>query len=235
MRSRFFVAAAALLLSFGAGATAQSRYVPHEQWPFLNEDFAPGEVIAGDGSRLVLDKVNIGVGAGNLFYVENDTLKMAGLTPKAVRINGVDYINSQGELMKVLRRTDHGAVLLATRINREAMGRSDVGYGFKSSVSAVEKRDMYEGGNGATLSLRLNQPISQGGAVKNGGAELILVETKFLQFEGGFRVRAIKSDVKGIDGVDKNNLNAFWKAGKVKYSDDDSLAALVEFLYSETR
>ena len=130
---------AILLLAFQAPLAGQSRYVPHEKWPFLNEDFAPGEVIASDGSRLVMDKLNIGVNGGKLFYVENDTLKMAGLTPKAVRIAGVDFINSQGELMKVLRRTEHGAVLLATRVNREAMSRADVGYGFKSSVSAMEQ------------------------------------------------------------------------------------------------
>lgn len=233
MRNKLFLSVFALLLAFQAPAAAQGRYVPHEKWPFLNEDFAPGEVIASDGSRLVMEKLNIGVNGGKLFYVENDTLKMAGLTPKAVRIAGVDFINSQGELMKVLRRTEHGAVLLATRVNHEAMTRADVGYGFKSSVSAVEKRDIFEGANGATLSLRLNQPLTDAAAQKLGGAELILTETKFIHLNGGYRVRAIKSDVKSDSRLDGKKLNAFWKASKVKYSDDDSLAALVEFLYSE--
>ena len=210
------------------------KYVPRDQWPFIYEDFSRAEILLPGGERTVLESANVCVSDAKVYFVEKDTLKVSTRIVSAVRLNGDDFVLSKGRLMKVLRRTEHGFVLLDTEVNHEAMTRADVGYGFKSSVSATEKRSFFEGSNGSTLSLRMVQnPIQSLEARKNTGEELVLKQTKYVLVNGAYPIRAIKTDVRSAPGVDKKALDSFWKQNKVKYSDDDSLAALVEFLYGE--
>ena len=237
MKNSFIVALALLpgLLGFGISASAQ-KYAPHEQWPFVYEDFAAAEVLMLNGDRLLPAQANVSVTDAKFYYIENDTLYRSARPAAAMRIGEDDYILANSRLMKVLRRTAHGAVLLDTFVDREAMNRSDVGYGFKSSVSSTEKRNIFEGANGATLSLRMEQnPLGSTLPVKNGGEELITKQNKYIYVNGGYAVRAVKSDVAGTPWIDKKALNAFWKQTKVKYSDDDSLAAVAEYLWSEKK
>lgn len=209
------------------------RYTPHERWPFVNEDFASGELILYDGRRFVQNELNVSVVDGKLYFIERDSLKAVTGVVKLARIAGEEYILANNRLMKVLRRAEHGAVLLDNEVNREAMGRSDVGYGFKSSVSSTEKRSVLYGESGQSFSLRLEQRTPEGmKALKNAGEELILKEVKYVLVDGFGIVRAIKPDVRRVPGPDKKDLDAFWKERKVKYSDDDSLAALADFLYN---
>ncbi|MBO4596045.1 MAG: hypothetical protein J5632_05490 [Bacteroidales bacterium] len=231
MKNSLLIAAMLLASCFVAGA---QKYAPHEQWPFIYEDFAKGEFIMEDGTRVALDAANIAVTDGRLYFIERDTLKQSVKLASLARIAGDDYMLVHGRLMKILRRTEHGAVLFDTPVNHEAMTRSDVGYGMKSSVSATEKRAIIEGSNGATLSLRMvQQPLEYLKAQKNAGAELALKPVKYVYLNGGNLSRALKGDVKQFGWVDKKKLDAFWKQNKVKYTDDDSLAALVEFLASQ--
>ena len=216
---------------FASLSAAAQEYTPHELWPFIYEDFAPAEVLLSNGERVILDAANINVADGKLYFVQNDTVKVTARMVTAASIQGDNYISAMGRLMKALRRTKHGAVLFDAEVDHEAMTRDDVGYGFKSSVSAVDKRNILEGANGATMSLRMEQqPLELLKMHKNGGEPLALKEVKYVFLYGGYTVRAIKSDVRNINGLDKKKLNAFWKENKVKYSDDDSLAALVEFI-----
>ena len=113
------------------------------------------------------------------------------------------------------------------------MSRVDVGYGFKSSTSSAESRNVMEGSNGKTLSLRMEQsPLGDGVPIKNGGEELLTKEMKYIYLNGGILTRAVKSDVRNLPWMDRKALNDFWKKNKVRYSDDDSLAALVDFVAS---
>lgn len=221
---------AALFQSFA------QKYAPHEQWPFIYEDFAPAELLTQNGDRILLDAANISVGDAKVYFFENDTLKVSTRVVVAAKIADDNYLYASGRLMKVLRRTEHGAVLFDKVINLEAMSRDDVGYGFKSSVSATEKRNIFEGSNGATISLRMvQQPLEVLKTRKNGGAELILKEYKYIWINGGYVVRAMKNEVRDLPWIDKKELDAFWKQNKVKYSNDDGLAALAEYLYSKSR
>lgn len=233
MKNSFAIAALLLLSCFAAIA---QKYTPRELWPFIYEDFTKGEFIMEDGTRVALNAANIAVTDGRLYFIERDTLKQSVKYASLARIAGDDYMLVQGRLMKILRRTEHGAVLFDTPVNHEAMTRSDVGYGMKSSVSATEKRAIIEGSNGATLSLRLvQQPLEHLKAQKNAGAELVLKPVKYVYLNGGNLMRALKSDVRQLGWIDKKALDAFWKQNKVKYTDDDSLAALVEFLATQNK
>lgn len=215
--------------------TGAKQYVPRDKWPFINRDFAPGEVILHDGSRVILEQANISVADGRLYFIENDTLKVSTGFVKAARIGTEDYIYVDSRLMKILRKAEHGVVLYDASVDIEALSRKDVGYGFKSSVSSTETRNMFEMGSGSVLSLRLEQrPLSELQLAKDEGEELPLRETKYVYVYGKSAVRAVKSDVRAIPGLDKKRLNTFWKKNKVKYSDDDSLAALVDFLWAES-
>lgn len=227
------LALAVLLLALPLVAGAK-QYVPRDRWPFINRDFAPGEVIMHSGERIVLEKANISVADGRLYYIENDTLKVSTGFVKAARIANDDYIYVDSRLMKILRKVEHGAVIYDASVDMEALSRKDVGYGFKSSVSATENRTMFEMGSGAVMSLRLEQhPLGELQLAVDQGEELPLRETKYVYVYGQPAVRAVKADVKAIPGLDKKRLNDFWKQNKVKYTDDDSLAALVEFLWAE--
>ena len=221
-----------LALALPLSAFAQ-KYAPHEKWPFVFEDFSRAEVLFFGGERAILDSANISVTDASLYFFRNDSLLRSARPALAVRIEGDDYLLAQTRLMKVLKRTPNGAVLLDVSVDREAMSRSDVGYGFKSSVSSTESRNIMEGSNGKTLSLRMEQqPLGDGFPVKNGGEELLVKEMKYIYLNGGVLSRAVKSDVRSIPWVDKKALNTFWKKNKVSYSNDDSLAALVEFIHS---
>ena len=85
------LALAVLLLALPLVAGAK-QYVPRDRWPFINRDFAPGEVIMHSGERIVLEKANISVADGRLYYIENDTLKVSTGFVKAARIANDDYI-----------------------------------------------------------------------------------------------------------------------------------------------
>lgn len=229
MRNNLFIIVA-LLLPLSAFA---QKYAPHEKWPFVYEDFSRAEALFLGGERDVLELANVSVTDAALYFFRNDTLYRSARPALAVRIEGEDYMLAQTRLMKVLKRTQAGAVLLDVAVDREAMSRADVGYGFKSSVSSTESRNIMEGTNGKTLSLRMEQgQLADGVPVKNGGEELLVKEMKYIYLNGGVLVRAVKSDVKRLPWVDGRALNIFWKAHKVKYSDDDALAELVDFLAS---
>ena len=232
MKNRFFAFVAAAL-AFVPVAYSQ-QYAPHEQWPFIYEDFVPAEVIIMGGDRVVLEAANIGAADGKLYFVENDSLKVTTRIIAAARLAGDDYVLAQAKLMRLLKRSEHGVVLLNTEVDREAMSRKDVGYGFKSSVSSVEKKDIFEGPNGSTLSLRLVQhPVELSKMRKNGGEELILTQMKYLSISGVLFERPLKSSLRKLPWVDSKRLNAFWSKRKVRYGDDDSLADLVDFLWEE--
>lgn len=227
------IALAALMLALPLVSGAK-QYVPRDRWPFINRDFAPGEAIMHSGERVILEKANVSVADGRLYYIENDTLKVSTGFVKAARIGNDDFIYADSRLMKVLRKTEHGAVIYDACVDYEVLSRKDVGYGFKSSVSSTESRNMYETGGGAVMSLRLEQhPLSELQMAQDQGEELPLRETKYVYVYGKPAVRAVKPDVSDIPGLDKKRLNQFWKQNKVKYSNDDSLAALVEFLWAE--
>ena len=227
------LALALLLLALPLAICA--KYVPRDRWPFVNRDFVPGEVLMHNGERIILEKANIGVEDGKLYYIENDTLKVSNGFVRAARIGSDDFIYVDSRLMKILRKTEHGAVLFDASVDREALSRKDVGYGFKSSVSSTETRNIWESGSGAVMSLRMVQrPLSELQMAVDQGEPLPLRETKYVYVNGKPAVRAVKPDVRAIPGLDKKRLDAFWKQNKVKYSDDDSLAALVEFLWAES-
>ena len=234
MRNSIFTALL-LALVMQLPASAQ-KYTPHEQWPFIYEDFARGEVIFLNGERIALESMNISVTDSKVYFYRNDSLLVSTRMAGAARIEGDDYIHVLGRMMKVLKRSEHGAVLLDTFVDREAMSRADVGYGFKSSVSSTETRQIFEGSNGATLSLRMNQPDAPAGAaVKGGGKELVTKDAKYIYINGGYAVRALKGEVADTPWLDRKALNAFWKQNKVRYSNDDSLAALAEYVWSEKK
>lgn len=227
------LALVALMLALPLAAIAKG-YVPRDRWPFINRDFAPGEVIMHDGSRIILEQANISVADGKLYFIENDSLKVSTGFVKAARIGSDDFIYVDSRLMKILRKAEHGVVIYDASVDIEALSRKDVGYGFKSSVSSTENRSMYEMGSGAVMSLRMEQrPLAELQLAKDQGEELPLREVKYVYVYGMTAVRAVKPDVRGIPGLDKKRLNDFWKKNKVKYSDDDSLAALVDFLWEE--
>lgn len=227
------LALAVLMLALPLAVSAK-KHVPTDKWPFVNRDFAPGEAILHNGQRVIVEKANISVADGKLYFIDNDSLKVSSDFVIAARVGSDDYVYADSRLMKVLRKTEHGVVLYDACVDIEALNRSDVGYGFKSSVSSTEKRTMYEMGSGAVMSLRMeHRPIGDLELAKDQGEELPLRETKYVYVYGRAAVRAVKPEIREIPGLDKKHLNDFWKKNKVKYSDDDSLAALVEFLWAE--
>lgn len=220
-----------IVLSFAASA---QKYTPHEQWPFVYDDFQAAELAMPGGVTARMKAVNIGIPDGRIYFIENDTLKVSTEYARYAKIGEDNYVLANGRLMKVLAQSEHGAVLYDAEINREAMSRADVGYGVKSSVSSTERRDILEGSNGSALSLRMVQkPLSELKPLKNGGRPLELKEIKYLCIDGGYTVRAIKSEVRQVPWLDKKDLDAFWKEHKVKYSDNQSLAEVAEYIYSQ--
>ena len=68
---------------------------------------------------------------------------------------------------------------------------------------------------------------------RDSGEELPVLEKKFILYNYGFVVPALKREVMGIPGLDKNAAAAFFKQNKIKWNNPESLTQVADFLTRE--
>ena len=228
MKSRLLIIAALLA---GLSASAQS-FKPLETWPYLYEDFTEGGAITFNDDVVKYDRMNINLIDGKLHYIQNGTIMVADLLKiKYVTIEADVYANVMGRLMKVLRETPHGGVLLDRTVNAEEMKKASIGYG-KSAVASTQHVSSMalEAPNDFNTGV-VGRSLDDFNTDKYSGNELPVKETRYLSVDG-YTVRAAKKEVMAFPGIDANALKSYLKAGKVKFNNVEDLASLVEFLHS---
>lgn len=218
-----------LLLGLGLSLGAADKYVPTTSWPYVYEEFMPGRIMTHQGGNISYDKLNVNLVSGRVHYVEKGIIMQADLNTIALLVIGDDsYICVGGRMLKVLRNTQHSAVLLRVTIDTDAMNSADIGYG-KSSIASTTNLSLSALSSGMDYSV--NRSIDDLLKEKTDGEPLVLREVQGLYYKGGF-VPASRVDVLKIPGIDKDALKQYLKAEKIKFSKTDDLAKLADFLYS---
>lgn len=215
--------------SFGADALNAQSFKPVSTWPYMYQDFQQGWITTFQGSKIKYGKLNVSVLNGRAHYIDKGVFMEANISSVSLLTIGDDsYVLTSGGLVQVLRNTEHTAVVLSTRLDKDAMNKVSIGYG-KSSIASTQNVTLDSITNDMDYSV--NKTMESAVGNKNDGEVLPLSIVKGILYKGMF-VPATKADVLAIPGIDKSKVKEYFKSNKVKFSDVESLAALAEFLYT---
>lgn len=210
-----------------------ASFEPKDTWPYVYEDFVPGSVLTSEGKLIEDGKYNICLLDGSLHYIsEDDRVMKADLkTVHTARLGDDVYRKVWGKMYRLLGENGHGEVLCDTEIDREALDKVNVGYGV--SVSSASRHGLSvtaldAGGNVDILNERLKTAEDN----KNKGRVLPLIKTTYLYFRNNL-VKAGRSDVLDLPGIDKKAAADFIKREKIRWSKTESLLRLMEFIDRE--
>lgn len=208
---------------------AQGRYTPLTTWPYLYEDFSPGRITTWKGAVVNYDNLNINIITGRAHYIQDGTIMEADpLTVALLYIGEDSFVRAEGRMMKVLKNTEHSAVVLSVTVDTDAMNRASIGYGTSAIASTQHVSTAAISGD---MAYSINRSLDTMVQDRYSGERLTLKEVKGLLYKGVF-VPASRSDVLKIPGIDKNAVKQFIKTEKIRFSDTESLGRLADFLYT---
>lgn len=194
------------------------RYEPTESWPYLYEDFSPGNVLTARQGTIGYRQLNVCVSDGGLYYIKEGTIMkadMAGI--HTVGIGDEVYLNVRGRLMRVMAETEHCAVVRDVEVNTDEMAKKSIGY-VRSAVASTE------------YIQPLEKSLLEAEKNKFNGRVLPLREHFYLVVDGQL-IPAGRSEVLKWSGSEKQATQAFLKENKIKWSRPEDLARLGEFLH----
>lgn len=217
------------LFSLAVPAEAQ-RYHPTEPWPYLYEDFKPGNVFTNKEETIGYQQLNVNIIDGKLHYIEDGIIMEANMMH--VHVVGIDedvYLNVGGRLMRVLREGEHCAVVLGTEVDFDEMAKSNIGYG-RSAVASTQDISLMAlaGSNNSNKSLLEAQKTKYNGKI------LPLRETTHLVVDGRL-YPADRHDLLKESGVDRKVLSDFIKTEKIRFKKPEDLEKVGEFIHNQTK
>jgi len=221
--ARLICLLASVLLPLSASA---QKYTPTEPWPYLYEEFTPGNVFTSLEGTIGYDQLNVNIIDGKLHYIKEGTIMEAAMG--GIHVVGIDkdvYLNVGGKLMLLLKEADHCAVVKGTEIDYDEMAKVNIGYG-KSATASTQNISLMS----LSGSDNLNKSLSVVEQTKYNGKVLPLKEHIYLVVDG-ILVRATKSDVISTGWADKKEVSSFVKTNKIKWNDPEGLSLLGEYLY----
>ncbi len=221
-----FVCTAVSTAAFAQGG----RYEPTTNWPYVYEEFQPAWITTTLGSRIEYDDLNINVVNGKAHYVKNGVIMEADMSNIALlTIGNENYVRAAGALVKVIRNTEHSAVVRSIQVDTDAMSRSNIGYGTSSTANT---QNVSLGALNVSLdAVTLNRSLDDLNKQRDTGETLALKEIDGILYKGSF-IPAARSAVLNIYGIDKDAVKKFIKENKIKFSKTEDLAKLVDYLYS---
>lgn len=220
---------AAAAFAFITPLFAAPEFEPRETWPYIYEEFLPGAVRTSDGKLIEEGIYNICLIDGALHYISDGKVMKADLNSVFTAKVGDDvYVKVWGKMYKVLAESEYGAVLSGMEIDMEALDKVDVGYGVSVSSASKHGLNVMALDSGGNINI-LNETIQNVEDNKNKGKVLPLVETTYLFFQNRL-IKANRSEVLDIPGVDKKEAANFIKKEKIKWKKTDSLLKVLEFL-----
>lgn len=217
------------ILAFIAPLHAASDFEPRETWPYIYEEFSPGAVRTNGGQLIEDGKYNICLIDGSLHYISDGKVMQADMTSVFTAKIGDDvYVKVWGRMYKVLAESEHGAVLSGLEIDMEALDKVEVGYGVSVSSASKHGLNVMALDSGGNINI-LNESIKNVEENKAKGKVLPLAETTYLYYHNQL-IKANRSEVLGLPGVDKKQAADFIKKEKIKWKKTDSLLKVLEFL-----
>ncbi len=230
MKKIVTLATVALFTLMGLSVSAQNKeFKPLTTWPYLYEDFQEGWITTYQGTRINYDQINVNLANGKVHYIDKGTIMEANASTIALlSISGDSFICASGRMVKVLQHTQNGAVVQSISVDIDTMNKADIGYGTSSIAStqnvsaAVLSTDM---------DFSINKAMDSINTDKYSGEELPLMKINGIYYKGMF-YPGTRTDILNIPGIDKDTVKNYLKTEKIKFSNVDDLAKVVEYLYS---
>ena len=217
-----------VLLLFAASAVYAQKYQPRETWPYVNDDFVDGAVRTRSGSLIEEAKLNVSVADGSLHYIKDGVIMKVDMsTVYTARIGSDVFVNVGAKMYRILSEKESGCLLQFVQVDIDKMGRVDIGYGISSSSASAMNINSLDG-----LSDTVNYKIEKVMDDKDNGEYLPLIVERFLLVDGKL-IPATKQGLKDYPGIDMAALDAFVKSNKIKWTKNESLELLVDFVAAQ--
>ena len=205
-------------------------YTPTTTWPYIYEDFTPGEIITTAGGKKNL-KMNISLAKANVHFIDGEMInELSNLDIASVKIGSDTYVNAAGRLMKVLAENENGCVVEGYDVDFAKLNSTGGAYGSSSntlgtmnlsSLEVIGATSSGQGGSVNHMELKANKEVGQ---------TLPLISKKYI-FANKRTVPANKTEIGDLVG--KDNLKAFLKTNKVKWNDAWSLLQIVDLVSAQ--
>lgn len=224
---RFFAVAVVSCL-LGLSVARAQNYEPMDTWPYLVQDFVRGDIRMTNGNVLKSKEVNFNIIDGKLHYIENDVIMSAEMVQvSSVVTESATYLNVWGRMMKVVASDEKGYVLRSVEVDKDKMAKTDIGYGISSATASSQNVTSLLG---ESATLLVNMDITQALSKRAAGKVFPTMETLYLKINSDI-LPATKKDVLYLSFVDKSAADAFFKANKIKWKNEESLLKVVDFIH----
>ena len=215
------------VLSFMTIPLFAQKYEPRDTWPFVYENFTDGSLYSSTGDMLLSARMNVSVLNQKLYYLKGETIMEADMVRLyAAKIGPAEdlYVNVGAKMYRVLAESDGGAALQADILDVERYNKASIGYGVTSYTASTQNV------SGLAMESSAGVNINTAMASREGGETLPILEKKYILYDQGRIVPALKREVMDIPDLDKQAAKEFFKENKIKWNQAASLTQVADFL-----
>lgn len=218
--NRFILWALGLFLLTAANGQEYST-----AWPYLYNEFTPGEVLTVKGAKLEYP-MNIHILHGRLHFIEDGLIKEAATKDVLRVIIGKDeFLGVEDDIMKVAARAEKGFVMAHLLGDFESLNETGGAYGSSTTSSATRKLSSID------IQGKVNQNHMELREGRHDGESVELTTTYYLVIPGMNKIEANKREVeKAIGPERKAEFKAWLKNKKIKWNKPESLANVVDYI-----
>ena len=212
--------ATALLLTVTAAAQNYST-----AWPYLYNEFTPGEVLTLKGSKLQYP-LNVHILHGRLHFIEKGLIKEADSKDiLRVTIGEDEYLGVDEDVMKIVARGETGFVVAHLVGDFESLNESGGAYGSSTTSSATRKLSSVD------VQGRVNQNHMELREGRQYGQSVDLKTSYYLILPGHNKIPASRKGVEEAIGPErKAEFKAWLKANKINWKKPESIVNVIPFI-----
>ena len=194
-------------------------------WPYLYNEFTPGEVLTLKGSKLEYP-MNIHILHGRLHFIDNGLIKEAATQDIVLaRIGEDEFLSVDQDVMKIMKRTDDGMVVAHLVGDFEKLNEAGGAYGSSTTSSATRKLTSVD------VQGKVNQNHMELREGRHDGELVDLKTTYYIVIPGMNKIPATKKGVEEAIGPErKADFKNWLKSHKVKWNKPESVAEVISFI-----
>lgn len=218
---RFLLTLAAALMGFFAAWSQEYSTA----WPYLYNEFIPGEVLTLGGAKHEY-LVNIHILQGRLHFIEDGLIKEAASKDVYKVIIGADeYVGVEQDIMKLVARADNGFVVAHLLGDFESLNETGGAYGSSTTSAATRKLSSIE------VQGRVNQNHMELREGRHDGQSVSLTTKYYIIIPGQPKILATKKGVEAAIGPErKAEFKAWLKSNKIKWNKPESIVNVISFI-----
>ena len=194
-------------------------------WPYLYNEFTPGEILTVKGAKLQYP-INIHILHGRLHFIEDGLIKEAATKDVVlVKVAGDEFLGVDQDIMKIVARTEKGFVVAHLLGDFESLNEAGGAYGSSTTSSATRKLSSIE------VQGKVNQNHMELREGRHDGESVNLTTTYYIVIPGMQKIQATKKEVeKALGPEKKDEFKAWLKSNKVKWNNPESIAKVVDYI-----